>query len=131
MKPTWININDGGLLRADAIILIYLAEKDVPAILTATHHNLHVSAQKIDELVKHVEAYGVPLLKCRRPLVHGFPDHWHDVWLNLDRVLCVLPTTRGHTEVFVDWTRGLTLTMEEPTPAEMMATLRRLSERPS
>lgn len=136
MKPTWIEINGGGLLRADSILLLYradryLTEGEIPVLLTARNHELRVSAQRLSDLVEQVEAYGVPLLKCRRRPVHGFPDHWHDVWLNLGRVLYVIPTERGYTEVFLDWTRDWPLELVDPTPVDLMASLRYLSERPS
>lgn len=136
MKPTWININSGGLLRADALILIYRADRsptegETPVLLTARNHELRVSAQRLDDLVKQVEAYGVPLLRCRRRQVHGLSDHWHDVWLNLSRVLYVLPTDRGYTEVFLDWKCDWPLELEAPTAEDLMASLRYLSERPS
>lgn len=136
MKPTWIDINGGGLLRADSVVLIYradrhLTEMETPVILTARNHELRVSAQRLDELVERLEAYGVPLLRCRRRHVSGLPDHWSDVWLNLGRVLYALPTEQGRTEVFLDGTHECPLELDEPTPAEVLASLRYLSERAS
>lgn len=134
MKPTWIALNDGGLLRADSIALIRSGEEDVPIILTTKNHELRASAWRLDDLLNQMETCGIPLLKCRRRKYrfHDLSDRWFDVWINLMCVLHALPNKKfGYTEVFLDGTLDRPLDLEEPTAVELMASLRYLSERPS
>lgn len=131
MKTHWISLGDGGMLRADAVLFLFRsdvspADGEVPTLVTLKHHALRMAStsQSIEEVVVTFRKAGVSMLQCRRRRLFDMPDHWHDVWLNLDRVLYVLYRGATSQVFFDDLEQANPMEIVSPSPEELMSALR-------